>query len=96
MHLNEELCAYDRITKETEQNLQRKNIRIEQLEKILRKNKIPVPEEEFDTSMRQKEEDRIDGVCLEGELTYNISDKNFSKVNKEVAVLREVNGQQKE
>ena len=39
-------------------------------------------------SLRQKEEERIDGVCLEGELTYNISDKNFSKVNKEVAVLR--------
>ena len=31
MHLNEELCAYDRITKETEENLQRKNLRIEQL-----------------------------------------------------------------
>ena len=64
MHLNEELCAYDRITKETEENLQRKNLRIEQLEKVLRKNKIPVPEEEFDMSMRQKEEERIDGVCL--------------------------------
>jgi hypothetical protein len=64
MHLNEELCAYDRITKETEENLQRKNLRIEQLEKVLRKNKIPVPEEEFDMSIRQKEEERIDGVCL--------------------------------
>jgi hypothetical protein len=31
MHLNEELCAYDRITKETEEALQHKNYRIEQL-----------------------------------------------------------------
>lgn len=30
-HLNEELCAYDRITKETEETLQRKNQRVEQL-----------------------------------------------------------------
>lgn len=28
MHLNEELCAYDRITKETEEELQRKGHRI--------------------------------------------------------------------
>lgn len=31
MHLNEELCAYDRITKETEEALQKKIFRIEQL-----------------------------------------------------------------
>jgi len=30
-HLNEELCAYDRITKETEDALFRRNQRIEQL-----------------------------------------------------------------
>lgn len=28
MHLNEELCAYDRITKESEEHIQMKNQRI--------------------------------------------------------------------
>jgi chromosome segregation ATPase len=46
MHLNEELCAYDRITKESEEHLQRKTHRIEQLEKLLRKHKIPIPDED--------------------------------------------------
>jgi hypothetical protein len=61
----------------------------------LRKNKITVPEEEFDLSAKKREDERIDGVYLEGELTYNITEKNFAKTEKEVATLREVNGQQK-
>lgn len=63
MHLNEELCAYDRITKESEENLQRKTHRIEQLERLLRRHKIPIPEEDHQEEVRQKEE-RIDGVYL--------------------------------
>lgn len=65
MHLNEELCAYDRITKESEENLLRKTHRIEQLQRLLRKHKIPIPEEDHHhhEQARQKEE-RIDGVYL--------------------------------
>lgn len=96
MHLNEELCAYDRITKETEEALQRKNMRIDQLEKTLRRHKIAVPQEEFDNSANKREEERVSGVYLEGELTYNITEKNFTKTKEEVAALREVSGQQKE
>ena len=96
MHLNEELCAYDRITKETQEHLQRKSIRIDQLEKLLRKNKIVIPEEDFSLANHPREEEKYDGVYLEGELTYNVTEKNFNKAKEEVAVLREVNGQQKE
>jgi hypothetical protein len=38
----------------------------------------------------------VDGVYLEGELTYNITEKNLMKTKEEVAALKEVNGQQKE
>ena len=48
MHLNEELCAYDRITKETEELLEKKSRRVDQLEALLRKNKIAIPAEEKD------------------------------------------------
>ena len=43
-----------------------------------------------------REEEKYDGVYLEGELTYNVTEKNFHKAKEEVAVLREVNGQQKD
>lgn len=43
MHLNEELCAYDRITKETEEMLEKKIKRVEVLEALLKTNKIPIP-----------------------------------------------------
>jgi hypothetical protein len=62
----------------------------------MKKHKIPIPEEEFDHPTLKREEERIDGVYLEGELTYNITEKNLTKAKEEVAVLREVNGQQKE
>ena len=41
--LNEELCAYDRIAKESEELIDRKNHRIEVLEELLHKNGIPMP-----------------------------------------------------
>lgn len=53
--------------------MQKKIMRIEQLEKILRKHKIPIPEEEYDQGTRKREEERVDGVYLEGEMTYNIT-----------------------
>ncbi len=96
MHLNEELSAYDRITKENEEALRRKTIRIETLEKLLRKHKIAIPEELVDDEAHKREEERVDGVYLEGEMTYNITEKNFAKTQEEVAALREVNGQQQE
>ena len=46
MHLNEQLCAYDRITKETEQMLEKKIKRVEILEALLKAHKIPVPAQE--------------------------------------------------
>lgn len=46
MHLNEELCAYDRITKETEELLEKKARRVEVLENLLKSHKIPIPAEE--------------------------------------------------
>ena len=42
--LNEELCAYDRIAKESEESIERKDHRISVLEQLLIKNNIPVPE----------------------------------------------------
>jgi hypothetical protein len=35
-------------------------------------------------------------VYLEGEMTYNITEKNLMKTKEEVAALKEVNGQQKQ
>ena len=63
---------------------------------MLRKNKIVIPEEDFSLANHPREEEKYDGVYLEGELTYNVTEKNFNKAKEEVAVLREVNGQQKE
>lgn len=64
MHLNEELCAYDRITKESEEHLQRKTRRIEQLERLLKKHKIAIPEEEQPDPTHPAHEERMDGVYL--------------------------------
>jgi|688.fasta_scaffold1824005_1 hypothetical protein len=36
----------------------------------------------------------MDGVYLEGELTYNITEKNLMKTKEEIAALKEVNDQQ--
>ena len=72
-----------------------KNQRIEQLQRLLRKHKIPIPDEDHSEEIRQKEE-RVDGVYLEGEMTYNITEKNLMKTKEEVATLKEVNGQQKQ
>ena len=52
-HLNEELLAYDRITKESEENAQLKARRIDLLEAILRKNRIQIPPEEKRENCRQ-------------------------------------------
>ena len=95
MHLNEELCAYDRITKETEEALHRKSARIEQLERLLRRHKIAIPDEEVERAAEKREEG-MDGVYLEGELTYNVTEKNIAKAQEEVAALREVDRKQKE
>lgn len=65
MHLNEELCAYDRITKETEEQLEKKTRRIDQLEGVLRQHKIPIPQEEKE-HYREEKEEKIDAVCLGG------------------------------
>ena len=62
---------------------------------MLRKHKIPIPDEDHSEEIRQKEE-RVDGVYLEGEMTYNITEKNLMKTKEEVATLKEVNGQQKQ
>ena len=38
----------------------------------------------------------MDGVLLEGEMTYNVTKKNLEAASEEISALKEVNGQQKE
>lgn len=45
IQLQEELDAYDRIHRETEEALDMKVLRVAQLEKLLSENKIPIPKE---------------------------------------------------
>lgn len=82
-HLNEELYAYDQITKEREELIELKNNRIRQLESLLMKNNISVPKESETMMSLQKHStvgsSNADGVELEGEITYSITEKNMKR-----------------
>jgi myosin heavy subunit len=95
IHLNEELCAYDRITKETEELLERRNQRIEVLEALLKKHRIPIPKEE-QADLPPKVEEKDDGVIYEGEMTYNITQSNMKRAEKQIKELQEMNVNHKE
>ena len=97
MHLNEELCAYDRITKESEETIARKNARIDQLARLLKKHHVPIPPEEEVLPTPHQQHAPVDAVYLEGgELTYNITANNLARAQEEMAALKQVNGQQKQ
>lgn len=99
MHLNEELCAYDRITKETEELLEKKARRVDVLENLLKSHKIPIPAEEvssYGQKIRIDKDEKLDGVCLEGQTTYNISSKNLRQAEEQISTLKQQNGQQKQ
>jgi hypothetical protein len=72
-HLNEELYAYDQITKEREELIESKRTRVEMLEKLLIQNGIPVPKEQ-EGSIERRSLSQADGVELEnGQITYSIT-----------------------
>ena len=45
VNLQEELDAYDRVYKETEEVIQSNNFRLQELENLLQENNIPIPKE---------------------------------------------------
>lgn len=54
MHLNEQLCACQRIHEDDEKEIQAKNKRIEQLKNVLRQHKIQIPQEQKNMLMNEK------------------------------------------
>lgn len=91
IQLQEELDAYDRIHRETEEMLEVKSQRTGQLEAILRENEIPFPQEtEYEYSKQQaymmnhencvaqqKQAENPDIVNYDGQQTYNITKDNL-------------------
>jgi hypothetical protein len=79
--------------------LEKKMKRVEALEILLKVNKIQVPPEELEGERgkeREKESEKMDGVCLEGETTYNVTSKNLRQAEEQINTLKEQNGQQKQ
>jgi kinesin family protein 3/17 len=106
IQLQEELDAYDRIHRETEDILEIKSARVSQLEAILKENNIPVPKESNDnevlTSFRRGNEsergfiqNNHEIVNYDGQETYNITRNNLSNAEEKIAELTQVADSQK-
>jgi len=63
------------------------------LEALLKKNRIPLPKEE---PLVQKYEEKEDGVIYEGEMTYNITESNMKRAERQIKELTELNVNHKE
>ncbi|KRX02482.1 P-loop containing nucleoside triphosphate hydrolase [Pseudocohnilembus persalinus] len=80
IQLQEELDAYDRIHRETEEMLESKSYRVAQLQEILKQNKIPIPQLEKN---HQSSKENSDSVNCPGMETYNITNENLQVSRKQ-------------
>lgn len=57
----------------------------------MRKHRIQVPKEEVVVMAMGKVEEKDDGVIYEGEITYNITQSNMKRAEKQIKELQELN-----
>ena len=68
---------------------------------VLRESKIQIPAEEQYVqghSLRRSSsrDEKMDGVCMEGEMTYNVTEKNIKQAENQILNLKEENYQIRE
>jgi len=105
IQLQEELDAYDRIHRETEDLLEIKSARVSQLEAILKENNIPIPKEINDNGIlspfrRGLESERVNTqgpemINDDGQEPYTISNQNLQLAEERIAELTQVADNQK-
>ena len=105
IQLQEELDAYDRIHRETEDFLEIKSARVAQLETLLKENNIQIPKENSENGVlspfrRGLESDRVNTqgpemVNYDGQETYNITQQNIQNAEERISELTLVADNQK-
>eukprot|EP01017_Pseudomicrothorax_dubius_P028930 TRINITY_DN347_c0_g1_i4.p1 TRINITY_DN347_c0_g1~~TRINITY_DN347_c0_g1_i4.p1 ORF type:complete len:838 (-),score=267.99 TRINITY_DN347_c0_g1_i4:252-2765(-) len=100
IQLQEELDAYDRIHRETEEMLELQTNRIRQLESILRENGLQVPKETTPDQYRghaggQAPENIGEVVTADGQETFNITKNNLLSSEEQVQHLSKIANDQK-